>query len=173
MIVAETLRLRLRHFTCHDVQDMAQVMGDPDVMKFSVKGPLSVEQTQDFLKHIIATYERKGFGLWALEEKTTRHVIGYCGHYFLTIDGREEVELSYRLARSIWGKGLATEAANATVQYAFGTLKLPRLISIIEAENHGAIRVAEKCGLTYTKDAEFHGITLKIYAIENQEYQQH
>lgn len=173
MIVAETPRLLLRHFTYYDVRDMAQVMGDPEVMKFSAKGPLSVEQTQDFLEHVIATYERKGFGLWALEENTTRQVIGYCGYSCLTIDGREEVELSYRLARSLWGKGLATEAANATVQYAFGTLKLPHLISIIEAENHGSIRVAEKCGLAYTKDMEFHGIPLKIYAIKNHEYQQY
>lgn len=85
MIIAETPRLHLRHFTRHDVQDMALVMGDPEVMKYSVKGPLSVEQTQDFLENVIATYERKGFGLWALEDKTTRHVIGYCGYYFPTI----------------------------------------------------------------------------------------
>ena len=172
MIIAETPRLRLRHFTHHDVQDMAKVMGDPEVMKFSLKGPLSVEQTQDFLERVIATYEDKGFGLWAIEEKATGHVIGYCGHYFLTIDEKEEVELGYRLARSHWGTGLATEAAQATVRYAFETLQLPRLISVIEAENYGSVRVAEKCGLRYTKDSTFHGIPVKIYGIGAHEYQQ-
>jgi ribosomal-protein-alanine N-acetyltransferase len=172
MIIAETPRLRLRHFTCHDVQDMAQVMGDPEVMKYSLKGHLSSAQTHDFLEDVIATYTRKGFGLWALEEKTTGHVIGYCGHYFLSIDGREEVELSYRLARSHWGKGLATEAAMATVHYAFEVLQLPRLISLIDAENRGSIRVAEHCGLTYRKETEFQGVSVKLYAIEAHKYQQ-
>jgi RimJ/RimL family protein N-acetyltransferase len=86
------------------------------------------------------------------------------------IDGREEVELGYRLIRSRWGKGLATEAAIATVHYAFEVLKLPRLISIIEPENHRSIRVAEKCGLVSRKEAKFHGISVKIYAIEAHEY---
>jgi RimJ/RimL family protein N-acetyltransferase len=171
MIIAETPQLRLRHFTRHDAHDMAQVMADSEVMKYSLKGPMSVEQTHDFLENVVATYDRKGFGLWALEEKSTGHVIGYCGHYFLTIDGREEVELSYRLARSHWGKGLATEAARATVHYAFEVLKLPRLISLIDAENHGSVRVAEHCGLTYRHETEFHGVPVSIYAIEAHEYQ--
>ena len=102
MIIAKTPRLRLRHFTRDDVQEMVQVMGDPEVMRYSVKGPMSVEQVQDFLEDVITTYDRKGIGLWALEEKTTRHVIGYCGYYFPTIGGREEIELGYRLARSHW-----------------------------------------------------------------------
>lgn len=170
MIIAETPRLRLRHFTRDDVQDMTQVMGDPEVMKYSLKGSLSVEQTHDFLEDVITTYARKGYGLWALEEKSSRRVIGYCGYYFPTIDGQDVIELGYRLARTSWGKGLATEAAVAVVQHAFDVLNLSRLISLIEPENCGSIRVAEKCGLTYRKTTDFHGVAVSIYAIEAHEY---
>jgi RimJ/RimL family protein N-acetyltransferase len=152
------------------VQDMVKVMGDPEVMRFSLKGPLSRKQTEDFLEEVIASYARKGYGLWALEERATGQVIGYCGYYFPIIDGREMVELGYRLARTHWGKGLATEAAAATVRHAFEVLNLPRLISIIEPENRGSIRVAEKCGLTYHNATEFHGISVTIYAIEAHDY---
>jgi RimJ/RimL family protein N-acetyltransferase len=139
MNIAETERVILKRFTHNDVGDMFTVMGDPEVMKYSLNGPLSFDQTQRFIEHAITTYERKGFGLWAVEYKAIGHVIGYCGHYFQTIDDSEEVELGYRTARSFWGKGLATEAARSALHYAFCMLKLPRIISIIEAENIGTI----------------------------------
>ncbi len=170
MVITETPRLILRPFTHFDVEDMSQVMGNQEVMKYSVKGPLSVKQTQDFVESILENYDRKGFGLWAMEDKTTGSVIGYCGYYFPVIDGKEEIELGFRVARSQWSKGLATEAAKATVHHAFTTLKLPRLISIIEAENLKSIRVAEKCGLTYTRDTTYHNIPVRIYNIEVQKY---
>lgn len=165
MNITETERLILRRFTLDDVADMTLVMGDPEVMKYSVSGVMSFEQTRQFLERILATYQRRGFGLWAVEYKATGRVIGYCGYYFQEIDGKEEVELGYRLARSFWGKGIATEAARSMVNYAFSVLKLPRLISIIDVENVGSIKVAEKCGLTYSKTIDFHGIAVRIYAL--------
>ncbi len=170
MKIAETERLLLRQFVRSDAADMVTVMGDPEVMKYSLKGPLSFDQTQHFIHKTITSYERNGFGLWAVEYKATGHVIGYCGHSLQPIDGQEEVELGYRIARLLWGKGLATEAARAALHYALSTLKLSHIISIIEAENIGSIKVAEKCGLTYHKDAEFHGIPVKVYAITAQDY---
>lgn len=164
MNITETERLILRRFTLDDVADMTLVMGDPEVMKYSVSGVMSFEQTRQFLERILATYQCRGFGLWAVEYKATGRVIGYCGYYFQEIDGKEEVELGYRLARSFWGQGLATEAARSMVDYAFSVLKLPRLVSIIDVENIGSIKVAEKCGLIYFKTIEFHGITVRIYA---------
>ena len=121
MNIAETERLILRHFTLDDIPDMAEVLGHPEVMKYSLNGPLSLEQTRDFIEQTIHVYNTKGFGLWAVEEKSPDHTIGYCGNYFPTIDGIEEVELGYRLARSCWGRGLATEAAKAAMQYSFET----------------------------------------------------
>src|SRR4051812_40748374 len=92
------------------------------------------------------TITRNGeFGLWAVVEKSTRDVIGYCGlSRFEDVGGQPETEVGYRLIRSAWGHGYATEAATAVRDYAFDTLSLTRLIAIIDPRNVASIRVAEK-----------------------------
>ena len=164
-IVAETERLILRHFCESDIDSLAKIRADPEVMKFSLSGPYSLEQTQKLVEHILSSYKSNGLGLWAAVHKADGKLIGYCGHFVQEIDGQREIELAYRFAKEYWGKGLATEAAKATCEYAFRQLGLNRLISIIEAENIASIRVAEKCGMTYEKDAVFHGQTVRIYAM--------
>ncbi len=166
-IIAKTKRLVLRPFCENDANTLAEILADPDVMKFSLSGPYSLEQTQKSLTHIISSYESGGMGLWAVMHKTDDNLIGSCGFYVQEIDGQREIELSYRFAKEYWGKGLATEAAKATCQYAFGRLGLKRLISIIEAENAASIRIAEKCGMVHEKDAVFHNTPVRIYAVHN------
>jgi len=164
--VTETERLILRHFCESDIDSLANILADPEVMKFSLKGPYSLEQTRGLVEYTISSYESNGLGLWAAVHKADGNLIGYCGHFVQEIDGRREIELTYRFAKEYWGKGLATEAARATCKYAFTELGLNHLISIIEAENIASIRVAEKCGLKYEKDSTFHGIPVRIYYIE-------
>jgi len=87
-------------------------------------------------------------------------VIGYCGLFFFPdIEGQAEVEIGYRLARSVWGKGYATEAAKAVRDYAFNVLRLERLIAMIDPSNIASIRVAEKIGMHYEKEVMFEGYT--------------
>lgn len=163
-IIAVTEHLRIRHFRESDFDAMAQLLADPEVMKFSLDGPCSIERTQKYMTYIFNMYRDHGLGLWAVEHKNDDRFIAYCGHFIHTIDQQREIELGYRFARPYWGKGLATEAGKAVCDYAFNQLKLNRLISIIQAENIASIRVAEKCGLTYEKDSVFHDIPVRIYA---------
>lgn len=83
------------------------------------------------------------------------------------INNKQEIELSYRLARSYWGQGLGSEAAQACRDYAFTQLKLKRLISIIEPRNVASIRVAEKAGLILEQKLTLHDLPVLIYAIEH------
>ncbi len=168
--ITETARLILRHFTSDDLQDMVEVLGHPEVMKFSLSGPLSLEQTRDFIDRTIAGYADRGFGLWAVQEKSSNRVIGYCGNYFPIIDGVEEVELGYRLARSYWGRGLATEAAKAAMRYSFETQKLSRLVAMIDPENLASITVVRKCGFRYEKSSTFHDISINVYSLSSEDY---
>jgi RimJ/RimL family protein N-acetyltransferase len=71
-----------------------------------------------------------------------------------TIDGQEEVEVAYTIARDFWGQGLGTEAAQAIVQYAFEQLKFSRLVCMIEPENWASVKVAKKIGMTFEKAME-------------------
>jgi [ribosomal protein S5]-alanine N-acetyltransferase len=166
MLIAETERTFLRHFHAADLDDMAGLFADPEVMRFG-KGPQSREWTGLWLRGCLEDYFRKwGFGLWAVVLRTDRRAIGYCGlTLFGDVDGREEIELGYRLARGHWGRGLATEAAGAARDYAFGHLDLRRLIALTDPENVRSARVAVKTGLRHEKDTLFRGKQVHVYAV--------
>jgi [ribosomal protein S5]-alanine N-acetyltransferase len=168
MIIADTPRLFLRHFHIADLDAMAALFADSEVMHFG-PGPQSREWTQRWLKGCLEDYHVKwGFGLWAVVLKQPRRVTGFCGlTLFDDVGGRPEIEIGYRLARAFWGQGIATEAARAVQDHAFGVLGLDRLISIINPANTASIRVAEKNGLRYEKDALFRGLVQRIYAVHS------
>jgi [ribosomal protein S5]-alanine N-acetyltransferase len=165
-MIADTERLVLRCFHVADTDAIAGLFGDPEVMLFG-PGPQSREWVQRWLVGCLKDYYRKwGFGLWAVVHKPDRQVIGYCGlTRFDDVGGQSEIEIGYRLARGFWGRGLATEAARAVLDYALGVLGLPRLVSIIDARNGASIRVAEKTGLRYEKDVIFRNNVRQLYAI--------
>jgi RimJ/RimL family protein N-acetyltransferase len=167
MVIAETRRLFLRCFHVADLDAMAGVLGDPEVMRFG-PGPQSPDWVREWLRGCLEDYHRKwGFGLWAIVHKPDRRVIGYCGlTRFDDIDGRPEIEIGYRLTRALWGRGLATEAAGAVRDYALGVLVLPRLVAVIDPGNGASVRVAEKTGLRYEKDVTFRGNLRRLYVIQ-------
>lgn len=88
------------------------------------------------------------FGLWATILKEENAYIGYCG---LTGD-RVEPGLAYYIARPYWGRGLATEAANAFVDFGFTQLKLPRITAAAEKGNRASERILEKLGFVLTHE---------------------
>ena len=109
----KTKRTILRRFKEDDLDDIALVMAHPDVMKFSLSGPYSKEQSEKFIHGCLSNYEKRGVGLYAVVYRGNQKVIGYCGFYFQNIDGVEEVEIGYRLHPDYWNKGLATETSKA------------------------------------------------------------
>ncbi len=147
---------------------MVQVFCDPEVMRFS-DGAKTREWIHDWLRTCLERYYQTwGFGPYAVVERQSQRVLGYCGLFlFPEIDGQAEVEIGYRLIHPAWGKGYATEAVGAVRDYAFNTLSLRRLIAIIDPSNIASIRVAEKIGMTYEKDVMLEGYTYpdRIYVI--------
>jgi RimJ/RimL family protein N-acetyltransferase len=97
-------------------------------------------------------YADRGFGLWALVLKENGEVIGDCGLVVQQIEGVGEVEIGYHVRRDLWGQGFATEAAQACREYGFHQLGRDRLISLIHPANRASRRVAEKNGMTLTKE---------------------
>lgn len=176
MLIARTPRLILRWFeeSETDARAMAGVFGDPEVMRFGsgAQPPEALgEFTRSWLRQRREIYDRHGDGLWAVVLTETDDVIGYCGlTHFPNIDGREEIELGYRLSRPHWGKGYATEAALAARDHAFERLGHTRLIALIDPANTRSIRVAEKIGMMHERDAMLPGYTHpdRVYVIENE-----
>jgi RimJ/RimL family protein N-acetyltransferase len=107
----------------------------------------------------------RGYGQFAVESKAGGAFLGRVGLY--EPDPWPGTELAWALAREHWAKGLATESATAVRDWAFGTLRLPRLVSVILAENRASIRVAEKIGERFDRDDAIDGTPVRIYAIEN------
>jgi RimJ/RimL family protein N-acetyltransferase len=166
MIITEADRLFLRHFHAGDLDAMAGLFGDPEVMRFG-RGTQSRDWVRGWLRGCLEDYFQKwGFGLWAVVLKSDRRVVGYCGlTHFEDIDGRPETELGYRLARDCWGRGLGTEAARAARDYAFEVLGLPRLVAIIGPRNAASRRVAERVGLRYEKGVTFRENLHELHAL--------
>lgn len=161
MFELNTKRLTLRYFDLSDDKALHEaVFSNPEVMRFG-DGVQSLEWTRAWIQTCQRDYyETRGYGPCAVIERQTRLLIGYCGlFYFPDVNGQQEVEIGYRLARSAWGQGYATEAAIAVRDYAFTALRIARLISIIDPSNSASIRVAEKIGMQCKQDVMFQGYT--------------
>ena len=150
-------RVSLRPFEASDLDDLHAVMGNPDVMRFSLSGPKTKPETEEFLKRCRFQYDEFGYGLLAVVYPEEKTVIGYCGLYRQEIDGRMELEIGYRLHPDYWGRGIATESAAMIRDWAFANLDREKLISIIEPENAASIAVAKKIGMKFEREFLFKG----------------
>lgn len=168
MFLLTTERLFLRYFHILDADAMFHVFGDPEVMRFG-DGVQTKEWITAWINTCLERYHHTwGFGPYAVVEKHNRDVIGYCGLFFFPdVNGKPEVEIGYRLKRSAWGQGYATESAIAVRDYAFNTLGMQRLIAIIDPANIASIHVAEKVGMIYEQDVMFEGYSNpdRVYVI--------
>ncbi len=165
MFCLETQRLILREFQEKDVSQLAPILANPRVMKFSPTGILSTSQTQTKINSFMTSYKAFVFGKWAVILKESNRLIGYCGIAIEQIENVNEPEIGYRLDPEFWGKGLATEAALTTIKYGFEQLKFPYILGIVERANTASIRVLGKLGMRYTRRTIFHGVEMDIYRL--------
>ena len=165
MLITTTPRLTIRQFQASDLDDLAPILANPEVMHFSATGVKTRAQIKAFLDKILHQYQQEGFGLYALLKKSTQQMLGYCGLLVWLIDGKREIEIGYRLTCTHWGQGLGTEAALAIRDYAWQQLGLDRLICIIEPDNYPSIRVAQKIGMTYERATVIMDIPVGIYGM--------
>lgn len=161
-IVCETSRLILRQFMRDDLGPLAAMHLDVEVGRFI--GVKTVEQTREGLEQWLAQYERYGFSKWAVILRGSEELIGRCGLSLEQIDGVEVWELGWTFARAFWGKGYATEAAGAAMDYSFRVLGHRKLISLIRPGNVASVRVAEKIGMSYERRVQWNGKPADMYA---------
>ena len=166
MIVLETPRLILRHFTIADREALVPILGDPEVMRYSLDGVKTKSQMGYFLDRVIDYQACYGFSLYAVLHKQTHELIGFCGLLPWKHDGKTDVELGYRYSKVNWGKGYATEAASAICSYAQEKLKISEIYCLIDPENRKSQRVAQKLGMIYQKTTVFQGIEVDVYQLQ-------
>ena len=153
-IFLRTDRLLLRRFTGADVENLVSLDGDPEVMRLLTGGrptPRDVVE-HELLPGLLEDYDRLApFGTWAAVERSTGEFIGWFALDPADGDERGEVELGYRLRKSAWGKGYATEGSRALVDKAFAELGVQRVHADTMAVNTASRRVLEKAGFRHVR----------------------
>jgi ribosomal-protein-alanine N-acetyltransferase len=159
-----TRRLTLRPFREEDAPIMAQLLADPEVLRyFPGSGPVSLERAQRMVSSVLTHWQERGYGLWAVTCQEDGALLGRCGlQYLAEIDG---VEVDFILGKSYWNQGYATEAGLASVQYGFDVLQLSRIAGIVHVDNLASQRVLQKLDMVRQKQARFFGIDCYQYEL--------
>lgn len=157
-----TDRLSLRAFRPEDFESYAAMMADPEVTRHLGDGrPLPRTEAWRQMATFIGHWVLRGFGVWAVEERSTGTFIGRIG--CLEPEGWPGFEVAYTLARPAWGKGYAREGAAAALIYARETLGREEVISIVRPANTGSIRVARALGAEPVETVEFFSAPAVLY----------
>ncbi len=156
----------LRELRETDVDALAAMYADAEVMRFIGRGGvLTRDDAVRYIERQIDSYRERAFGEWATVSRETGETIGLCGLIvWPDIGGVEELEIAYLLVRMAWGRGLGTEVAASIRDWAALELGRERLVSCIYPENAASIRVAEKIGMRFEKDFEYHGKPMALFA---------
>lgn len=181
----ESERLVLRRIELDDFEFFSRLHADPDVARYLGLGrPRTPEESVDWMRATLATYESLSLGQLAVVRKSDRVLVGRCGLSDLAVEARPaatalprawydraaapadielqfECELGYTFERSQWGQGYASEAARCVFDYACGVRRLPRVVSLIHPDNVRSLRVARRFALT-TEDVVLLGDSSRV-----------
>jgi RimJ/RimL family protein N-acetyltransferase len=156
MPVLETSRLLLRRWRDEDRAPFAALNADPVVMEH-FPAPLSAAESDTLVDRIAAGLDERGWGLWAVEVRATGSFIGFVGLNPATFDApfTPAVEVGWRLARSAWGHGYATEGARAALEFGFDKLALDEMVSFTTHGNVRSRQVMERLGMRHDTADDF------------------
>jgi RimJ/RimL family protein N-acetyltransferase len=170
MCQLETDHLTLRMLRHSDLDAYAQMCADPEVMRYIGDGqPLARPMAWRNLAMMIGHWSLRGYGLWAVEERSSGVFVGRIGCW--NPEGWPGFEVGWMLRRPFWGQGYATEAARTAIRFAFTELKQSQVISLIHPENAPSIRVAQRLGERLLDSTEVMGKTALLYCITREEWE--
>jgi len=165
-ILCETERLLLRRQQSSDIEFLVNLWADPQVTRY-MGGPRDREWLRAVFVETAQHPDAEQYDLWPVVEKATDRLVGHCGLLDKEVDGQNEIELTYVLTPSAWGKGYATETGQAIAKMAFEQMGVQRLIALIEPENAPSERVALRLGMHLEKEIVRPGGELrKVYVKE-------
>jgi RimJ/RimL family protein N-acetyltransferase len=182
-IILKTPQLAIRQFTEDDVDNLFHLNSDPEVMRYLGR-PASREVLRDeIIPFNLGVYQRfDRLGTWAAESASNGEFLGW--FHFRTEDGDiTNIHLGYRLRRSAWNKGYATEGSTALINMGFTDLGVQRVYAHTMTTNAASRRVLEKCGLTLVHTVPYEGPDADVidgaeqgeveYALTKPEWQAH
>ena len=164
----ETPRLRLRPLASSDEADLIALDSDPEVMRYvgspaGVKSPAETAERARLRIREEQSGDYEPLGFWRIEGRGDRafHGVGA----LIRMPTGDDVEVAYRLARTAWGQGIATEAAGALVAHALGPLALPRVVAVTYPANQASQRVLDKLGFERHGLREYKGVQATYHVL--------
>lgn len=163
--ILTTERLTLRPFAPDDLDALAAIYTDPTVMRYIFGGVRTRQQTATTIAAISDEWHDRGYGRWAVTETATGRLLGMCGFV-------ERAELGYILGRFAWGRGIATEAARACLDFGFERLGYDTIGAGALKENSASLRILEKLGMHRVPNAHYDDNGGAYFAISQVEWTQ-
>lgn len=167
--VIETDRLSLEMFEDGDLDSMFRLFNDEAVQRhLSPRNRRTREQMKVTLRFFMQRWKERGFGLWRINEKHADEMLGYCG--FQYFDKSKNIEILFAYFEKSWGRGFATEAANACLRYWFENLSTAKLFAAAHYENAASRRVLEKIGMIFEERNFVHEVDVATYSISRRDF---
>lgn len=143
-VIASTQRIYLYELTEKDAANFYRLNADPEVLQHTGDVAFkSVQEAEEFLLNY-KPYENDGFGRWGIHDRQKDHFVGWCGLKYSEDLG--EIDLGFRILKSFWNQGYATEASHLCLQLAFDIMQIPFLVGRVKVENQASIHLLEKLG---------------------------
>jgi ribosomal-protein-alanine N-acetyltransferase len=154
-----TPRLLLRRWRPADRAPFAALNADPQVMEHFPR-PLAKDESDELIEQIEAGFGQCGFGLWAVEVRSSGELAGFTGLAVPPFEAHfmPAVEVGWRLARPAWGHGYATEAARAALEFGFEKMGLEEVVSFTTLDNRRSRAVMERLAMTHDPDKDHPGL---------------
>lgn len=147
MTILQTSRLRLAPYHRDDIDSLYTIMRDPRVMQHIGKGPMSRDEVSQLVDRVQKRWHDIGMGWWAIRLKIDNRVIGQI--CLQPLSELPEIGIGYGLEPSAWGRGLAEEALNEVLRYAWEEKRLKTVVALVRPENFHSINLLNRCGLCF------------------------
>lgn len=164
-MILETARLRLRELQPADLDFVAEMLADPEVMRFYPKC-YAREEAREWLERQRGRYARDGHALWLVEERDRGTPVGQIGLVTQTVAGAPVPEVGYLVHRPYWRRGYASEAARGVRDHAFAAFGYARVVSLIRPENAPSQAVARTLGMRPTAQTVHAGFLSDVWSVD-------
>ncbi len=161
----QTERLTAERLREEDFDVLSRMHQDPKVMA-TMGGVRSDEKTREYLRENLDHLDRHGYGLWMFRDRANAQFVGRGVLRNVHVGGHDEVEVGYALVADAWGKGLATEMAEALLTIAFKRLAMTDVVAFTQPTNRASRRIIEKLGMTFERDIVHEGLPHVLYRID-------
>lgn len=173
-LILETERLILREMLPSDAEAMFKLDSNPNVVKYLGNKPVrTIDESITIINSVRNQYLKNGIGRFSVILKENNKMIGWAGIKFVTdIENNQTnfYDLGYRLQEEYWGKGYASEATKAWLDYFFQTMRLPLLVANVNVDNFGSNKIVKKFGFQFKETFYYEDIHCNWYELKKEDY---